>query len=112
MARITGLSVFMIRWYLRVTGALLIGYAWFLLLSKHPSLSEVVLTEGLFIALGIVGILGSFRVRREWVLDIVSLLIALLNGRVVEDYAQHVHVSIVSYFHGDFLQYLSILDVR
>jgi S-formylglutathione hydrolase FrmB len=80
MERITGLSVFMIRWYLRVTGALLIGYAWFLLLSKHPSPSEVVLTEGLFIALGIVGILGSFRVRREWVLDIVSLLIALLGG--------------------------------
>ena len=79
-ARITGLSVFMIRWYLRVTGALLIGYAWFLLLSKHPSLSEVVLTEGPFIVLGIVGILGSFRVRREWVMDIVSILIALLGG--------------------------------
>ncbi len=76
----SGLSVFIICWYLRVMGALLIGYAWFLLLTRHPSLSEVALTEGPFIVLGVVVILSSLGVRREWVWDIVSLLIALLGG--------------------------------
>src|SRR5438874_1035876 len=44
--------------------------------------------------------------------DARLVFIALLDGRVVEEYAQHVHFGIVCYFHGDLLQYLSILDVR
>ena len=74
------LLVFMIRWYLRVMGVLLIGYAWFLLLSKHPPLAEVGLIEGPFIVLGAVGIFSSFGVKKTWVMDMVALFISLLSG--------------------------------
>jgi S-formylglutathione hydrolase FrmB len=74
------LLVFMIRWYLRVMGVLLIGYAWFLLLSKHPPLAEVGLSEGPFIVLGAVGIFSSFGVKKTWVMDMLALFITLLSG--------------------------------
>lgn len=76
----TEVAVFTLRWYLRIASIVLIGYACFLVLSKHPPLVTLSLIEFPLILLGGAGIVSSFFVGRKVVLEMLSILVALLSG--------------------------------
>jgi len=76
-------AIFTLRWYLRILGVMLIAYACLLLWETHSSIVELWTTEGPLIALGAVGIITSLRVRREWVMNLLSLLISLFAGMLL-----------------------------
>src|SRR5947209_4692399 len=74
------LAIFVLRCYMRVISFMLIGYALFFLWGNHPPLVELCLYEGPLVALGLAGIGGSFCVKENWLLDTISLFIALYGG--------------------------------
>jgi len=73
-------AVFTLQWYLRIIGMVLIMYAFFITLIGHPPLANFLLLEIPLILLGAIGCIGSFFVRRVAVMEIVSLLAALISG--------------------------------
>ena len=76
-------TVFTLRWYLRIVGVALVGYACLLLWEKHSSAVELWTTEVALILLGGTGIIGSFWMRRRWVMNLISLLISLFGGMLL-----------------------------
>ncbi len=78
----TTVTIFTLRWYLRIVGLILIGYACFLV-SKRPPLATLSLIDIPLIVLGCAGIISSFFVGRKAVLEMLSLLITLLSGVIL-----------------------------
>ncbi len=77
------MAVFTLRWYLRIVGVVLIGYACLLIWEKHPSAVELWMNEGPLLLLSGTGILGSFGMRGAWVMSLISLFISLCGGTVL-----------------------------
>src|SRR5689334_3745093 len=76
-------GVFTVRWYLRVAGPVLVVYAFLITLSNRPSLESFLLINVPLMLLGITSFIGSYFIRREAVLKVVSLFVALLSGVVL-----------------------------
>jgi S-formylglutathione hydrolase FrmB len=77
------ITVFTLRWYLRVIGIALILYALFLTLSMQPSRTGFLLVEIPLILLGAAGFIGSFFVRSRALMEMLSLFAALLSGLIL-----------------------------
>jgi enterochelin esterase-like enzyme len=79
-SRSNDVVAFILRWYMRIAGTALIGYALFTAFRDRPPLETFLLVDIPLLALGIGGIAGSFFMYRNSAREMLSLLVALLAG--------------------------------
>lgn len=77
------LAAFTLRWYMRVVGVVLLGYACYLLWGNHTSPGENVLKAGSLIVLSGAGIIVSFGITEKHMRGFISFFIALFEGLVL-----------------------------
>ena len=74
-----------LRWSIGSLSILLISYTCFLIWREPPPFAELCLVEGPLLVLGVVGVACALRAQGNWLMNIISLLVALLAGAVLFD---------------------------